>query len=457
MTGVDAAIDLAARLLDERIGLKPDPSFRPRLARALRDVSDARGTDPEQLVSGMSIDGRVLDHVLDRVTVQETAFFRHPEHFDAIVNSILPTINGPVRAWSSACANGQEAYSLAILLREAGRAGSVLATDISSAALQRTRDGTYLGREVGGLSVERRRAHFDGAGDRWQVAQPVRDLVTVRRHNLLDPIPTEVANCQIVMCRNVLIYFTQRHAEVFLGRLADAMHRDAVLFIGGAETLWHMSARFEPVQIGQSFVYRPRRDSVAPRVHTPDTAASTPPVARRAPQPTTSAVQPSSAQLTRASQPTQAGQPPQASQPASLPATNVRRVDPSDRVDEPPTNHQAVGVAHLARDEVAEAIVAFRQWAYLGGDDPSAHFHLGLALDRAGEHRAANRAYRAALNAFDRGEAALIASLLHGYDPSEFRRMLVERSAADRDTADRDAANQQKPTFRSTERGKRTA
>ena len=454
MTGVDAAIDLAARLLDERIGLKPDPSFRPRLARALRDVSDARGTDPEQLVSGMSIDGRVLDHVLDRVTVQETAFFRHPEHFDAIVNSILPMINGPVRAWSSACANGQEAYSLAILLREAGRAGSVLATDISSAALQRTRDGIYLAREVGGLSVERRRAHFDGADDRWQVAQPVRDLVSVRRHNLLDPIPNEVANCQIVMCRNVLIYFTQRHAEVFLGRLADAMHRDAVLFIGGAETLWHMSSRFEPVQIGQSFVYRPRRETQTPRVHAPSTTASPPTVSHRPLQPNTSPVQRSSAQPARAQPETALST--RASLPAP-PALRERLVDAPAHGEEQTIDHQSVGVAHLARDEVAEAIVVFRQWAYIGGGDPSAHFHLGLALDRAAEHRAANRAYRAALNAYDCGDAAHIAALLRGYDPSEFRRMLVERSAADRDTADRDAADRPRPTSRSTEKGNRTA
>ena len=152
-----------------------------------------------------------------------------------------------------------------------------------------------------------------------------------------------------------------------------------------------------------------------------------------------------------------ASQPTRAVQPATLPATRAREVSPADPGADRGADHQAIGVAHLARDEVADAVVVFRQWAYLGGDDPSAHFHLGLALDRAGEHRAATRAYRAALNAFDRGDAALIAGLLHGYDPSEFRRMLVERSSADRDIPDRGATDRPKPMSDSTEKGKRTA
>lgn len=448
MSEVVAAIDVAARLLDERIGLKPDPSFRPRLARALRDVCEARGTNAETLVTGMSADSRVLDHVLDRVTVQETAFFRHPEHFDAIVGSILPTISGPVQAWSSACANGQEAYSLAMLIREAGRTGSVLATDISPAALQRTKDAAYLEREVGGLNAERRRMHFAVDNNRWHALPPLRDLVSVRRHNLLDPIPPEVANCQIVMCRNVLIYFTQRHAEVFLGRLADAMHADAVLFIGGAETLWHMSARFEPVQIGQSFVYRPKRGDATTR-----TPAAT--IRRAATEPTRRSTEPTPYRAQSSSQSSSQSSGDSSARPVLPQTRSAERVPSAERPRSQPTaqhvpaavDHQAVGSDLLARGAVADAIVVFRQWAYLAADDPSAHFHLGLALESAAEPRAAGRAFRSALSAFDRGDSASINSHLHGYDPAEFRRMLVDRAERVLMT----------PTSTSTPRGDATA
>ncbi|MFM2070894.1 MAG: hypothetical protein RLZZ623_1157 [Actinomycetota bacterium] len=400
---LDPALDAAARLLDERIGLKPDPSFRPRLARALRDVADARSVATEFLVESMSLNTPVLDLVLDRVTVQETAFFRHSEHFDAIVSSVLPSITGPVRMWSSACANGQEAYSLAMLLRETGVSGSVLATDISPAALRRTMDAGYLDREMGGISADRRRLHFDLVGQRWQAVQPLRDSVTVKRHNLLDPIPTEVAECQIVMCRNVLIYFTQRHAEGFLDRLADAMHRDAYLFVGGAETLWHMTTRFEPMQIGECFVYRPRLRRSAPAL--PRVSAATPVQRPITPKPAP------------------------AVSPIPRPAAESACRPVAAPMEEPEVDQQQLGAALLADGDIAEAIVEFRRWAYLAPDDPSAHFHLGLALDRAEQHRSAGRAYRAALSALDRSDAAQIVALLDGYDRTEFRRLLVQRGA----------------------------
>jgi chemotaxis methyl-accepting protein methylase len=94
---------------------------------------------------------------------------------------------------------------MAIAMTEAGEPGSVFASDVSPGALMRTETGSYAAREMGGVSEERRRRHFLREGDRWRVRQDIRDMVTVQRHNLLDPIPTQVATCHVVMCRNVLI------------------------------------------------------------------------------------------------------------------------------------------------------------------------------------------------------------------------------------------------------------
>jgi chemotaxis protein methyltransferase CheR len=392
VTSDSALVHTAAKLLDARIGLKPDASFGPRLDRALRDVAEARRIDRQTLVANLAADASLLDQLLDRITVQESAFFRHPEQFETIVRTVLPMIDAPLRAWSAACANGQEAYSLAMVLTEAGGTGSVLASDVSPAALRRTTAGYYHEREMRGVSAERRRRHFSVVDRGWQAEQSMRDMVSVKRHNLLDPIPPHVAECHVVMCRNVLIYFSQPHAELFLERLGDMMNPDAYLFVGGAETLWQMTDRFEPIQRGACFAYRARGRRVGRRVEAAHPAL---PVVQTTRTPT----------------------PPPSSSPAPRPSTEVTGEDQAQ-----------LGHRLLASGSVREAIVAFRQWAYLEPANPAAHLQLALALDSADERSTARRAYRAALTALDRCDPDRLVHVLDGYDRSELRRLLVDRS-----------------------------
>ncbi|MEP7112539.1 MAG: protein-glutamate O-methyltransferase CheR [Ilumatobacteraceae bacterium] len=393
----------AAQLLDARIGLKPDASFRPRLVRALRDVAEAKSMDREELVGALPTDASLFDALLDQVTVQESGFFRHPEHFEILARTVLPTFRAPFRAWSAACANGQEAYSLAMVMNEIGGSGCVLATDISPAALERAAIGTFKEREMGGVSADRRRRHFLRLpGDGWHVRQHLREMVTVQRHNLLDPIPRQVATCQVVMCRNVLIYFEQRHAESFLERLADAMDPKACLLVGAAETLWQMTDRFEPAQIGVSYVYRPLARGSSRRTTVSNTKLDVHPVAL-----------------------------------GPVPATAVRAADPpAQPFDETGREYGRLGRQILAGGSLQQAIVAFRQWAYLSPDDPVAHFELGSALDASGERVPAVRAFRAALAALDRCSPEELIDASHGYNPSELRRFLIQKCLSTSDQPD---------------------
>ena len=232
-------------------------------------------------------------------------------------------------------------------------------------------------------------------------------MVTVLRHNLLDPIPPHVATCQVVMCRNVLIYFKLRHAESFLERLADAMPRTACLFVGAAETLWQMTDRFEPAQIGVSYVYRP-----IPRGAVRRTAAA--PSGVTSPQPPSPALS-----FTKPLPPRHAPHlvttPALVSEPAAQP------------LDETGQEDGRLGRQLLASGSLQPAIVAFRRWAFLAPDDPTAYFQLGSALDEAEARPSALRAYRAAIAALDRCEPERLVELLHGYNPAELRRLLVDR------------------------------
>ena len=258
----DIAVDKVAQLLNREIGLRPEPTLRGRLERCIREDAARGDVDVDTYVSNLTVSRSTMQSLVNRVTVQETAFFRHPEHFALLADDILRGLDQPVKIWSAACSNGQEAYSVAMVLDEEGIEGSVIATDLSTAALRRTIDARYTDRELLGLSPQRIAHHFDRRNDGYQLKQHLRARVIATHHNLLDPIPGQVQDCQVVLCRNVLIYFSPEHGRAFLDRLSTALP-DARLFLGGAETIWQLSDRYDTVRSGETFSYR-RRAPAAP-------------------------------------------------------------------------------------------------------------------------------------------------------------------------------------------------
>ncbi|MET0461146.1 MAG: CheR family methyltransferase, partial [Ilumatobacteraceae bacterium] len=217
--------------------------------------------------------------------------------------------------------------------------------------------------------------------------------------------------CHVVMCRNVLIYLDRRHAESFLDRLADAMDPSAYLFVGGAETLWQITDRFEPTPLGTCYAYRPR-----PRPH-----ARAAPGARAA----------TARQTVVGTVPARSVSSPRTPRPAThLPHLEVARSMETDP-DATGGDRQRRGQELLAAGAVAEAIVVLRQWSYECPDDPLAHFQMGVALDRHGDGPSARRAYRAALGALDRLVPGRRVELLEGFSEAALRDLLNDRSGVD--------------------------
>ena len=388
----DAVVGRLTELLHQQIGLRPDPSLWGRLRRCIRDDAAEHGVDVEAYLDTVSGHGDALQGLVDRVTVQETSFFRHREHFEALAGHVLPRLSAPVRIWSAACANGQEAFSLAMLLEEQGLPGSVVATDVSAAALARTAEARYRKRELTGLSPERIARHLIRDDDHWRIGRPIRDRVTVERHNLLDVIPDRLSASQVVFCRNVLIYFTPEHARVFLDRVADRMP-DATVFLGSAEAIWPLTHRFDTIEADGTFFYRPRPDS-------------------RNPSAPAAAVSPRSV------------------------VDKAVRVPPPPRRDDRQLRSPGVdndgAVARLSRTgqeataagEHSSAVVAFRKCAYLMPGDPMTHLHLGLALDATGDRLSAQRAYSAARHALLDSDPANVERDTEGYTRDDLVRLL---------------------------------
>ncbi|WP_120496188.1 protein-glutamate O-methyltransferase CheR [Kiloniella sp. EL199] len=201
-------------------------------------------------------DERILNDITEAMTTNESFFFRDQKPFDQFKDLVLPHMlekrasSKTIRIWSAACSSGQEPYTLAMLLKEAGAALAgwkieIIATDLSNEILDKAKEGVYTQFEVQrGLPINLLVKYFQQNGDRWQIDSSIRNMVTFKPFNLLES-PASLGNFDIVFCRNVLIYFDQPTKSNVLKNIAKQMPDDGFLYLGGAETVLGISDEFQ--------------------------------------------------------------------------------------------------------------------------------------------------------------------------------------------------------------------
>ena len=206
----------------------------------------------------------------------------------ALVEIVAPSLRDgarPVRAWSAGCATGEEAYSLAILLRQnvpASRAVQITGTDISAAALDVAAAGYYPDDAVSHVPDDMRNA-FVRSQDAWRVADEFARLVTFERANLADGrFPR---NCDVILCRNVLIYFEPDARRRTVDALIDSLTVGGYLFVGYSETLRDFP-ELEAVRGPDAVIYRKLPPAPVTRAPTPVPVAAPEQTPRPTPQPT---------------------------------------------------------------------------------------------------------------------------------------------------------------------------
>jgi len=190
-----------------------------------------------------------------------TGFFRDAEAWTELGERVLPPLLArldpaqPIRAWVAGCATGEEAYSLAIVLREAvdrlheSRAHpiKVFATDLDADAIDKARQGRYLQSIVTDVSAERLAKFFDPVPSGFQVAKEIRDLVIFAHHNVTrDPPFTKL---DVVSCRNLLIYFAGATQQKVLQVFQYGLRPGGVLLLGSSEAVGLESRRFAPISV----------------------------------------------------------------------------------------------------------------------------------------------------------------------------------------------------------------
>lgn len=209
----------------------------------------------EPLVDAMMRGDRAIHtEVCEALATHETFFFRDKTPFELFRQVIAPALlaaraGRALKIWCAAASSGQEPYSLAMLLDEAGGpAADILATDMSAAVLEKAKAGLYSQFEVQrGLSIQRLIRHFDQAGEAWRVKAHLRQAVRFEQSNLLDDF-ARLAPMDVIFCRNVLIYFDVETKSKILDRLAAALAPDGYLLLGAAETVIGLSDALRPVE-----------------------------------------------------------------------------------------------------------------------------------------------------------------------------------------------------------------
>jgi len=211
-----------------------------------------------ELVQKMKSGAEALTvEVVEAMTTNETFFFRDKIPFDHLKEAVLPALvqaraaRRSLRIWCAASSTGQEPYSIAMCLKEAGPmlAGwrtEIVATDLSQEVLEKSKAGIYSQFEVQrGLPIQMLVKYFTQNGELWQLKSEIRGMVQHRQLNLLQDF-SHLGTFDIVFCRNVLIYFDQDTTANIFGRMARMLEPDGVLALGAAESVVGITNAFKP-------------------------------------------------------------------------------------------------------------------------------------------------------------------------------------------------------------------
>jgi len=201
------------------------------------------------------------------ITINVTEFYRNPAQWDKLEKLIMPKLiekKKPLKVWSSACSTGEEAYSLVMLLNQFYPLSEikVLATDIDEEAIEKAVLGVYTEKSMSNLPQGYIEKYFDYKENVYFIKDRVKKCVEFRKLNLLeDPFPQ---GCHLILCRNVMIYFTEEAKDSLYKKLHDALAPNGVLFLGSTEQIVN-PARYNFTSLGAFFYLCNKEDSFQQR------------------------------------------------------------------------------------------------------------------------------------------------------------------------------------------------
>lgn len=192
-------------------------------------------------VNALRTDMELMEEFVTYLTINVSEFYRNPEQWKVLENEIFPYLferfGNTLKIWSAACSTGDEPYTLVMLLAKFIPLSriKIIATDLDKQVLEKAQIGLYDEKSLKGLPKEFVQKYFTKIGSSYQIHDDVKKCVQFKQHNLLkDPYPSQ---CDLIVCRNVMIYFTEDAKKGMYHLFNDALKKDGMLFVGSTEQI----------------------------------------------------------------------------------------------------------------------------------------------------------------------------------------------------------------------------
>lgn len=242
LTGIDLSLYKEAQMKRRMTSLYEKKGFR-----SFREFYEAISKDKE-----------LLDEFFDRMTINVSEFFRNKKRWDILEKNFLPTMlekSKDLKIWSAACSTGEEPYTMAMILSKYLPISQIriLATDIDEKVIEQAKMGLYHERSLNEVPKELIRKFFIKEGSLYKISDDIKKTVTFKKHNLLaDPFGGPF---DIIICRNVLIYFTEEAKEKLYYKFSDALKQGGIFFVGSTEQIFNPS-KYGLETTNETFFYR---------------------------------------------------------------------------------------------------------------------------------------------------------------------------------------------------------
>ncbi|NBI06592.1 CheR family methyltransferase [Senegalia massiliensis] len=208
--------------------------------RILSLISRNKFSGFEDYIKGLKEDKNLLNEFLNYLTINVSEFYRNKEQWNILENQIIPDLlkqKKKIKVWSSACSTGEEPYSIVMLLSKFINIDdiSILATDIDNSAINKAKIGIYSEKSLKELPNEFKTKYFEKIQNTYKIKDEIKNKVKFQNINLLkDEYPK---NCDLIFCRNVMIYFTEEAKSVMYNKFYNALSDNGILFVGSTEQI----------------------------------------------------------------------------------------------------------------------------------------------------------------------------------------------------------------------------
>jgi len=217
---------------------------KPQMERRINSFMHQQGTPKyKQFLDLLRADGEVRAKFVEHLTINVSEFFRNSSNWETLEKEIIPGLQkdrgGPIKIWSAGCSTGEEPYSLAMLVKEKKISikNHILATDLDQVVLAKAMKGQYSEKEIEGVPPVMRKKYFTVTDKKYTVTDEIKKTIRFMKQDLLKD--TFDKGFDLILCRNVVIYFTEETKRILYSKFVEALRPKGIIFVGSTEQIFN--------------------------------------------------------------------------------------------------------------------------------------------------------------------------------------------------------------------------